>query len=76
VLFLRRNDHTPWRKLEDAAVALKLEGRYSKERILAAYRHDDESGCGPRKAGMRRVRDGRPTARPSARPPRRDVSGD
>ena len=37
VLFLGGNDHTPWRKLEDAAVALKLEGRYSKERILAAY---------------------------------------
>jgi penicillin-binding protein 1A len=37
VLYLGGNDHLPWRKLEDAAVALKLEGRYDKERILAAY---------------------------------------
>ena len=37
LLYLRGNDHTPWRKLEDASVALKLEGRYTKEQILAAY---------------------------------------
>jgi membrane peptidoglycan carboxypeptidase len=37
VLYLDGNDHTPWRKLEDAAAALKLEGRYSKEHILTAY---------------------------------------
>ena len=37
VLYLGGNDHTPWRKLEDAMLALKLEGRYSKEQILAAY---------------------------------------
>ena len=37
VLYLDGNDHSPWRKLEDAAVALKLEGRYGKEQILAAY---------------------------------------
>ncbi len=37
VLYLGGNDHSPWRKLEDAAVALKLEGRYSKQQILAAY---------------------------------------
>ena len=37
VLYLNGNDHNPWRKLEDAALALKLEGRYDKERILAAY---------------------------------------
>lgn len=37
VLYLAGNDHTPWRKLKDAAVALKLEGRYSKEQILTAY---------------------------------------
>ena len=37
LLYLQGNDHTPWRKLEDAAVALKLEGRYTKEQILAAY---------------------------------------
>jgi len=37
LLYLGGNDHTPWRKLEDAALALKLEGRYTKEQILAAY---------------------------------------
>jgi hypothetical protein len=36
ILYLRGNDHTLWRKLEDAAVALKLEGRYGKEQLLAA----------------------------------------
>jgi hypothetical protein len=37
LLYLGGNDHTPWRKLEDAALALKLEDRYSKEQILTAY---------------------------------------
>lgn len=37
VLYLGGNDHNPWRKLEDAAVALKLERRYTKAQILAAY---------------------------------------
>jgi membrane peptidoglycan carboxypeptidase len=37
LLYLHGNDHTPWRKLEDATVAVKLEGRYTKEQILAAY---------------------------------------
>src|SRR5262245_16516089 len=37
VLYLGGNDHSPWRKLEDAAVAVKLESRYDKEQILAAY---------------------------------------
>jgi penicillin-binding protein 1A len=37
LLYLHGNDHNPWRKLEDATVALKLEGRYGKEQILAAY---------------------------------------
>jgi membrane peptidoglycan carboxypeptidase len=37
LLYLHGNDHTPWRKLEDASVALKLEGHYTKEQILAAY---------------------------------------
>jgi penicillin-binding protein 1A len=37
VLYLDGNDHNPWRKLEDAAVAFKLENQYSKAQILAAY---------------------------------------
>jgi penicillin-binding protein 1A len=36
-LYLQSNDHNPWRKLEDAAVAVKLEQRYSKQQILDAY---------------------------------------
>jgi len=37
VLYLGGNDHSPWRKLKDAAVAVKLENRYTKAQILAAY---------------------------------------
>jgi penicillin-binding protein 1A len=37
LLYLRGDDRSPWRKLEDATLALKLEGRYTKEQILAAY---------------------------------------
>lgn len=37
VLYLGGNDHNPWRKLEDAAVAVKLENQYTKAQILAAY---------------------------------------
>jgi len=37
VLYLGGSDRNPWRKLEDAAVAVKLESAYSKEQILAAY---------------------------------------
>jgi membrane peptidoglycan carboxypeptidase len=37
LLYLDGNDHSPWRKLEDMALALKLERRYSKEQILGAY---------------------------------------
>ena len=35
--YLGGNDHTPWRKLEDVALAMKLEDRYTKEQILSAY---------------------------------------
>jgi Transglycosylase len=37
LLYLSGNDHSPWRKLEDAAVAWKLENRHTKAQILAAY---------------------------------------
>lgn len=40
------SDHTLWRKLEDAALALKLEGRYLKEQILAAYLNSAHFGEG------------------------------
>jgi hypothetical protein len=36
-LYLGGNDHNPWRKLEDAALALKLEQHYTKQQILDAY---------------------------------------
>jgi len=36
-LYLGGNDHNPWRKLEDATLAVKLEGRQSKQQLLAAY---------------------------------------
>lgn len=37
VVYLAGSDRSPWRKLEDAAVAWKLEARYTKAEILAAY---------------------------------------
>lgn len=37
LVYLNGNDHSPWRKLLDAALALELEARYSKEQILDAY---------------------------------------
>ncbi len=46
LLYLQGNDHTPWRKLEDASVALKLEARYTKAQILAAYLNSDYFGEG------------------------------
>jgi membrane peptidoglycan carboxypeptidase len=46
VLYLGGNDHMPWRKLQDAALALKLEGRYSKEQLLAAYLNSAYLGHG------------------------------
>lgn len=37
VLYLGGDDHSPWRKLEDAALALRIERSYSKEEVLGAY---------------------------------------
>jgi membrane peptidoglycan carboxypeptidase len=48
VLYLHGNDHSLWRKLEDATVALRLEHRYSKEQILAAYLNGVYFGEGAR----------------------------
>lgn len=36
-LYLGGNDESPWRKLEDAAMALRIESRLSKEQILGDY---------------------------------------
>jgi membrane peptidoglycan carboxypeptidase len=36
-LYLNGNDHSPWRKLEDAVLALRIEHGHSKEQILSAY---------------------------------------
>jgi penicillin-binding protein 1A len=37
LLYLGGSDRSTWRKLEDAALAVKLESRYTKEQILEAY---------------------------------------
>ena len=37
LVYLGGSDRSPWRKLQEAAVAFKLEDRYSKEQILGAY---------------------------------------
>ena len=37
LVYLGGNDHSPWRKLEDVALAVKLEDSYTKEQILSAY---------------------------------------
>jgi len=37
LFYLRGNDHTLWRKLEDAVVAFELENRHTKQQILDAY---------------------------------------
>ncbi|HEX3318190.1 MAG TPA: biosynthetic peptidoglycan transglycosylase [Solirubrobacteraceae bacterium] len=37
LVYLGGNDHNPWAKLRDAAIALRIEGRWSKEQILADY---------------------------------------
>jgi penicillin-binding protein 1A len=46
LLYLKGNDRTPWRKLEDVALAIKLDRRYSKTQILAAYLNTAYFGSG------------------------------
>ena len=45
-LYLNGDDHSPWRKLEDMALAVKLENRYSKAAILDAYLNTTYFGAG------------------------------
>src|SRR5262249_46912470 len=45
-LYLSGNDRSPWRKLEDMALAVKLENRYSKDEILDAYLNTAYFGAG------------------------------
>ena len=37
LLYLGGNDHSPWRKLQDLALSVKISTRYSKDEVLAAY---------------------------------------
>lgn len=37
LLYLNGNDHSPWRKVEDVMLALKISQRYSKEQVLDGY---------------------------------------
>ena len=46
LLYLNGNDHSPWRKLEDLALALKISTRYSKEQVLDAYLNTVYFGAG------------------------------
>lgn len=46
LLYLGGDDHAPWRKLEDMALAVKLENHYSKKQILDAYVNITYFGAG------------------------------
>jgi membrane peptidoglycan carboxypeptidase len=37
IVYLGGNDHSPWRKLQDAVIALRIESLYSKQQILDDY---------------------------------------
>lgn len=37
LVYLEGNDHNPWAKLRDAAIALRIDARYSKDEILRDY---------------------------------------
>jgi membrane peptidoglycan carboxypeptidase len=37
LLYLNGNDHSPWRKLEDLALSLRISTSYSKEQVFRAY---------------------------------------
>lgn len=46
LLYLNGNDHSPWHKLEDLALALKISTHYSKEQVLDAYLNSAYFGGG------------------------------
>jgi Transglycosylase len=46
LIYLGGNDHSPWRKLQDAAIALHIEASYSKQRILDDYLNTVYFGAG------------------------------
>jgi membrane peptidoglycan carboxypeptidase len=46
LVYLGGNDHSPWGKLRDAAIALRIEAAYPKERILADYLNSVYLGAG------------------------------
>ncbi|GEM_PF-2018678 len=46
LLYLGGNDHNPWAKLRDAAIALRMDARYAKARILGDYLNTVYFGAG------------------------------
>lgn len=46
LVYLGGNDHNPWAKLRDAAIALRIDAAYSKERILDDYLNTVYFGAG------------------------------
>jgi membrane peptidoglycan carboxypeptidase len=46
LVYLGGNDHNPWAKLRDAAIALRIEGAYSKDQILQDYLNTVYFGAG------------------------------
>jgi membrane peptidoglycan carboxypeptidase len=46
LIYLGGNDHNPWAKLRDAAIALRVDSHYSKERILDDYLNTVYFGAG------------------------------
>jgi membrane peptidoglycan carboxypeptidase len=47
LVYLCGNDHNSWAKLRDAAIALRIEAAYSKDRILDDYLNTVYFGAGP-----------------------------
>src|SRR5437764_11063074 len=45
-VYLGGNDRNPWAKLQDAAIALRIESRFSKDQILGDYLNTADFGPG------------------------------